>query len=169
MSARHTEMARLRWEKLPAYAYPQATIDRIKLLRKFHSQEDTATIVGVSKTYVSRIERRGFVPKKAGRPLPVRPGDFAIQCNHMTKHELADHYGVHLDTIEKWLVGVDRQYRSRRVYETKPIPSIETLEEAMRGRSMIEARDYLGVSGETFRKWRRYHGMPIAPRRKVGR
>lgn len=166
MSARHVEMARQRWVKVPAYAHPPAVIDRIKRLRLVHSQEATAEIVGVSKAYVSRIEARGFKPGVPGRPAPERPGDFAIQCNHMSMIDLAAHYGVHRSTVRRWLIGLTREYKSARVYEKMPIPPREQIEEALRRGTVAQALEHFGVAAATFRSWRKHYGMPIAPRRK---
>lgn len=163
MSARHTEMAQRRWEKLDSFAYPQTIIDRARLLRKFHSQADTAAILKVSREYIRQLERRGFQVGKGGRPTRARPGDFAIQCNCMTKHELARHYGASLSTIEQWLVGIERSYEPRKVVRAAAVPPLEVIVEAMSGRSFNEARDHLGVCNATFLKWRRHHGLPITP------
>jgi len=160
-----SECAKVRWEKLSAFSYPPELIERARRLRQIHPVKTVAEILHVSRQWVMEIEARNWKVKKAGRPLPERPGDFAIQCNHMSKLALARHYGVGLSTIEKWLVGINRDFSPPRPDRSMPIPPIEVIEQALSGRTLEEAERLLGVNGGTLRKWRQHYGMPIAPRK----
>lgn len=159
--------AAVRWVKLPTFSYPPEMADRARRLRQIHSMQSTADILGVSKQWVQTIEARGWKIKKAGRPLPERPGDFAIQCNHMTKKALCQHYGVSQGTIIKWLEGVSRDYAPIKPRRGHEIPAREVIEEALSGRSIDEAENLLGVSARTLRRWRLHHGFPIEPRKRA--
>ena len=152
-------------ERMVRGAYPQEIIDRARRLAEIHPLVTVAAILKVSDNCLGRARARGWKAASVrGKALPQRPDDLTIQCDHMTVDEMAAHYGVARSTVRKWLVGIPRDYKPRKVDRALPVPSREVIIKALDGRSIDEAADLLGVHEQTLQKWRQHYGMPVALR-----
>ena len=81
---------------------PPRTCERIKLLCNVHSDRTVAKLVGISRSTLYLLKRRGFAPLTSERRRRPRPSDFAIQANHMCRDELARHYRTSNRSVGRW-------------------------------------------------------------------
>ena len=82
---------------------PQNLYDRAKLLASVHPMGTVAEIIGVGRTTLSLMKKRGWKAvdySASRRPVPT---DFCIQARHMTHGELMAHYGAASRTIARWM------------------------------------------------------------------
>lgn len=75
---------------------------RAKLLSDVHSQRTVAEILGISKNSLWHLKRRGWRPITTATQQRERPADFAIQCRHMSREELAAHYRTSNTILARW-------------------------------------------------------------------
>lgn len=81
---------------------PQAVCDRARLLRTIHNRDTVAEILGISRSTLHHIRRRGYVAAPTTKPFRQRPSDFAIQNRHCSTDELVAHYRTSARCIRRW-------------------------------------------------------------------
>jgi hypothetical protein len=149
-----------------AAALPQAVVDRMRRLNEIHAQDVVAEIVGVNRHTVSKAKLRGWKRGQPGPALRSMPGDYPIQRNHMTKHQLARHYRTSLAVVTRWdaELGTPRAYEPRpSSHEKKPTPS--DIVEVIAALGATAAAAHFGVHPNTLVRMRRDAGLPLQARR----
>lgn len=81
---------------------PQPLCDRAKLLLSIHSERTVVELTGISRNTLYHLKRRGFRAAEHSMRYRPRPSDFAIQCRHMGRVELAKHYRCSSRVITRW-------------------------------------------------------------------
>lgn len=78
------------------------TCRRAELLSRSHSSRTVAMLLGVSRSTLWHLRKRGWKPVTSAAQQRERPTDFAIQCRHMNREELARHYRASNNTLARW-------------------------------------------------------------------
>lgn len=140
------------------YHLTQAECDRLKLLCKFHTQEEAAAIVGTCSNAVTRAKQRGW---KAYQPHWRRPlpSDFALHADRMTKRQLRDHYGTSQRAVERWPREFGRK-NMPRAHGAPPLPMPADFAEVTARLITLDAvAEHYAVSRSTVKKWRLKAGL----------
>lgn len=148
--------------------FDQARIDRIRRLYETHGITVAAEIARTTPNTIRGIRKRGWTVGKEGPPVRPMPNDYAIQSAVMTVHQMKDHYGASLMTIQRWSKEIGRANLWSH-HRLKPVPSDLAIK--VRELGPEAAARHWGVSDDTVRKWRRNAGLPIKgkPRVTTGR
>lgn len=81
---------------------PLEVCERAERLAKWHGICAAAEIVGISRTSVWRLRKRGWKACNHADQRRPMPSDFAIQSRHMTHDELRAHYQASSQCITRW-------------------------------------------------------------------
>jgi hypothetical protein len=82
---------------------PQRLYDRAELLARSHPLGTVAEIMGIGRTTVSKMKKRGWKAvdySSLRRPVPT---DWAWRAPDMSVNELAAYYGTCSRTVCRWL------------------------------------------------------------------
>ena len=82
---------------------PQSIYDRARLLATVHPMGVVAEIIGVRRTTLSLMKKRGWKAVDYSAARRPAPNDFAIQARHMTHGELMAHYRAASRTVSRWM------------------------------------------------------------------
>ena len=138
---------------------------RIKRLVETYGPKAAARIGKVAESTITALKKRGYAPTTLGRKPPAMPADLPIQANHMTVDQMLLHYNVGRVTMHKWLKSIDRSYVPKRESNRRrPAPPKDEILEVLKTYGTVDgACRHYNCGREAFRRWRRQHGIPIAP------
>lgn len=75
---------------------------RAELLSRSHGTRAVSHLTGIARSTLTRLRKRSWAPIVRHAGVRARPADFAIQCRHMKRAELARHYRASNTQISRW-------------------------------------------------------------------
>lgn len=95
-------------------AHPQALVSRAEVLARSHELQVVAELLGLKRSQITQMKKRGWKEAISGVPQRPAPNDFAWMAGRMTFGELSAHYRAGNRTIARWLREVAPHRRSRK-------------------------------------------------------
>ena len=143
----------------------QETCERMRRLCQVHTQETVAALCGVSKHAVQQAKKRGWKAGKGGPSRRPMPGDYPIQRDHLTVHQLRVHYHTGLGCISRW----ERELKQPRRYVPRSssrgaLPTPPNLAEVIQQLGATRAAAHFNVHPNTLARMRRDAGLPVRTR-----
>lgn len=75
---------------------------RAELLSRSHGTRAVSRLTGIARSTLTLLRKRSWTPIVAHAGVRPCPTDFAIQCRHMKRRELARHYRTSNRVITRW-------------------------------------------------------------------